>query len=70
MARVPLRSRIPMNSIEFQRIPMEFYISLMILQGAVPPPPGAKRKKTGALGSSLGKGRPAAPGFPPKNDPA
>ncbi len=26
------------------------------------------RKKTGALGSSLGKGRPTAPGFPPEND--
>ncbi len=27
-----------------------------------------ERKNTGALGSSLGKGRPTRPGFPPEND--
>ncbi len=54
MARVPLRSRIPMNSIEFQRIPMEFYISYR-----AHPPRGPRRKKRPARWEAAsGKGGP------------
>ncbi len=47
-----------MNSIEFQRIPMEFYISLKKLQGAGPPPRGQKEKRPARWEAASGKGGP------------
>ncbi len=46
---------------------MEFYISLMILQGAVPPPPrGQKEKKDRRAGKQPRERAARGPGIPAK----